>query len=101
MGRSLSPQARKVLRALLNAPGHTGYGYGISQSTGLKSGTLYPILMRLAELNLVDASWESVQTGKPPRHVYKLTARGIKLAIDLRAAHGTAKLRAALAAGRG
>jgi hypothetical protein len=34
------------------------HGYGIARDTALKSGTLYPILIRLADRGLVEACWE-------------------------------------------
>ena len=85
MPRSPSPQTRHVLQAFLGAPGHKQYGYGISRATGLKSGTLYPILMRLAEQNLVEAKWETGEPGRPPRHVYRLTPAGLRLALESQA----------------
>ena len=98
MGRRLSTQALRVLEAFLNAPQHTEYGYSISQATGLKSGSLYPILMRLAEQQLVEASWESAQGGKPARHVYRLTPEGLRLALDAHCASSPRKTRATLRA---
>src|SRR3981189_803321 len=65
----LSPQPLQVLDAFLQTPKDWTYGYDISRNTGLKSGTLYPILMRLAERKLLEASWETAETGKPPRHM--------------------------------
>ena len=56
------------------------YGYDISRNTGLKSGTLYPILMRLAEHRLLETSRETAETGRPPRHMYKLTRDGLRYA---------------------
>jgi PadR family transcriptional regulator len=56
------------------------YGYDISRNTGLKSGTLYPILMRLAEHRMLETSWEAAEAGKPPRHMYKLTRDGLRYA---------------------
>ncbi|HEV3154542.1 MAG TPA: PadR family transcriptional regulator [Candidatus Baltobacteraceae bacterium] len=100
MGRRLSAQALRVLEAFLGAPQHTAYGYGISRATGVKSGSLYPILMRLAEQQLVEASWEQPQDGKPPRHVYRLTPKGLQLALDARRAAPSPKARATLRAAR-
>jgi DNA-binding PadR family transcriptional regulator len=76
----LSPQTLQVLDAFLHSPTDWKYGYDISRSTGLKSGTLYPILMRLAERRLLETSWETVEAGKPPRHLYRLTADGLRFA---------------------
>jgi PadR family transcriptional regulator, regulatory protein PadR len=72
----LSPQTLQVLDAFLHGPKDWKYGYDISRNTGVKSGTLYPILIRLAERKLLETSWETVEIGKPPRHLYRLTADG-------------------------
>ena len=45
----MTAQTVLVLREFLQAPRDWKYGYDISRTTGLKSGTLYPILMRLAD----------------------------------------------------
>jgi DNA-binding PadR family transcriptional regulator len=53
------------------------YGYELLGATGLKSGSLYPILMRLAERGLLDAAWEEdAPPGRPPRHLYRLSPTG-------------------------
>lgn len=78
----LSPQTLQVLDAFLEAPKDWRYGYDISRNTGLKSGTLYPILMRLAEHGLLETSWENVEPGKPPRHLYRLTPNGLGFARE-------------------
>jgi PadR family transcriptional regulator, regulatory protein PadR len=53
------------------------------RETGLRSGTLYPLLVRLSEQGLLEARWEeAVRPGLPPRHVYRLTARGLALAHE-------------------
>jgi DNA-binding PadR family transcriptional regulator len=77
-----SPQTVLVLAELLQAPQEWRYGYDLSRSTGLKSGTLYPILMRLAEHRLLDTSWETMEAGRPPRHLYKLTGDGLRYARE-------------------
>lgn len=57
------------------------HGYDLMKETGLLSGTLYPLLMRMAEQSLIEAEWrEPVQAGRPARHAYRLTAAGIALA---------------------
>jgi DNA-binding PadR family transcriptional regulator len=57
------------------------HGYDLMKETGLMSGTLYPLLMRMTEQGLVEAEWRAPsQPGRPPRHAYKLTAAGIALA---------------------
>lgn len=75
----LSPQTIQVLEAFLEAPKDWKHGYDISRNTGLKSGTLYPILMRLAENRLLETRWETAEIGRPPRHIYRLTPDGLLL----------------------
>jgi DNA-binding PadR family transcriptional regulator len=77
-----SPQTLLVLAEFLQDEQEWRYGYDISRNTGLKSGTLYPILMRLAEHHLLKTSWESAVAGRPPRHMYKLTRDGLRYARE-------------------
>jgi PadR family transcriptional regulator, regulatory protein PadR len=76
----MSPQTVLVLTEFLQAPSDWKYGYDISRATGLKSGTLYPILMRLANRALLETRWETPEVGRPPRHMYRLTTTGLQLA---------------------
>jgi DNA-binding PadR family transcriptional regulator len=78
---NLSPQTRAVLAALLAQPAAWRHGYDLAQQTGLKSGTLYPLLMRLADQGLLESEWRpSDKPGRPPRHAYRLTRAGAALA---------------------
>lgn len=74
----LSRQTVQVLGVFLEAPREWRYGYDISRDIELKSGTLYPILMRLADQKLLDTKWEATEAGTPPRHMYRLTAEGVR-----------------------
>ncbi len=86
--RALSPHARALLAALLGARGRWSYGYELASITGIKSGTLYPLLIRLAAEGHLEAEWQQPAAGgRPPRHAYRLTAAGEQLA---RAAAGAA-----------
>jgi len=75
-----SVQTLSVLNEFLQTPLDWRYGYDISRNAGLKSGTLYPILMRLAEQRVLETRWETAEPGKPPRHMYRLTAGGLRYA---------------------
>jgi PadR family transcriptional regulator PadR len=88
----LSLQTLQVLDAFLQAPTDWKYGYDISRNTGLKSGTLYPILMRLAERKLLETSWETAEIGKPPRHLYRLTPHGLPFAREHRLSRSTGRV---------
>jgi len=84
----LSRQTLAVLDALLVRPGQWHHGYSLSQRTGISSGTLYPILIRLEKLRWLETQWEEVKIpGRPPRHLYRLSAAAHKWAREeLRAA---------------
>ena len=75
----MSPQTLRVLERFVENPTAWRYGYELSRDTGLKSGTLYPILMRLAKYSLVETKWVMTEEGVPPRHTYRLTPEGIEL----------------------
>ena|SRR5947209_9347972 len=72
----LSRQTISLLEALCDAPSDWHYGYDLSRRTQLKSGTLYPILMRLAESEWLETKWEHAEENGKPRHLYRLTAEG-------------------------
>jgi PadR family transcriptional regulator PadR len=81
-----SRQTHILLAALLEQPQSWRHGYELAKETGLKSGTLYPLLMRLSDQGLLQSRWkESEQAGKPPRHLYRPTAAGLAMARELRA----------------
>lgn len=71
----------KVLNRLHQAWPAWSYGYDLGRDAGLKSGTLYPILMRLADRQWLESKWEaSPEQGRPARHLYRLTAKGRRYA---------------------
>ena len=74
--RPLSAQAISVLRALATDPSRWRYGYDLVTEVHLKSGSLYPILVRLADRGLLEAAWEPGPEGRPPRHMYRLSGAG-------------------------
>jgi PadR family transcriptional regulator, regulatory protein PadR len=76
--RAFSAQTLAVLAALIAEPSSWRHGYDLARETGLKSGTLYPILVRLADRRIVEASWEEGEpAGRPRRHLYRLTSDGL------------------------
>ena len=76
----ISPETLSVLEQFAQRPTEWRYGYELSQLTGLKSGTLYPILMRLEKHALLEPRWVTTEAGVPPRHMYRLTPSGLALA---------------------
>ena len=79
--RSLSKHAHALLAALLAAGDRWSHGYELASLTGISSGTLYPLLIRLEAQGYLSAEWQQpVASGRPPRHAYRLTAAGRRLA---------------------
>jgi PadR family transcriptional regulator, regulatory protein PadR len=70
--------------ALAEQPATWRYGYELCQELDIKAGSMYPILMRLADRGLLETSWETEPPpGRPPRHLYRLTGPGRALATEL------------------
>jgi DNA-binding PadR family transcriptional regulator len=81
--RKLSPQTLQVLNALANRPGDWLYGLELAKLTGLKSGSLYPILIRLADRGQLESRWlEPAEQGRPPRHAYRISTTGMKVLTE-------------------
>jgi DNA-binding PadR family transcriptional regulator len=84
--RRPSPQTAAVLEALAERGSDWSHGYDLCGRLGLKAGTVYPILMRLADRGQVETAWEQdVPRGRPPRHLYRLSPAGAALVAELRA----------------
>ena len=89
---------RLLLRALSTGAQEWRHGYDLMKETGLQSGTLYPLLMRMTEQALVEAQWcEPSRPGRPARHAYRLTAAGVALANDAAVSDSAPGVRGALA----
>ena len=84
--RPPSPQAVNVLLALAADPARWRYGYDLVTEVNLKSGSLYPILVRLADRGLLETSWQPSADSRPPRHLYRLTGAGREFVAALTAA---------------
>jgi DNA-binding PadR family transcriptional regulator len=84
--RPPSAQAIRVLLALAADPARWRYGYDLVTEVRLKSGSLYPILVRLADRGLLETSWEPGPGSRPPRHLYRLSPAGREYVAALTAA---------------
>ena len=79
MAPRMTTSVLKVVAALLADPAAERYGLQLMQATGLPSGTLYPILVRLERAGWVESRWEQTDPaaeGRPNRRYYRLTADG-------------------------
>ena len=82
--RRPSAQTVLVLDALTDDPATWRYGYELGRQVGLKAGSLYPILIRLCDRDLLEATWEAdPPQGRPPRHLYRLSGAGVRLAAEV------------------
>ena len=85
----LSGQATTaVVLALAEQPATWRYGHELCQQLDLEPGRLYRALMRLADLGLLEAAWESgALADRSPRHRYRLSGPGrahaAKVAVGL------------------
>ena len=76
--------AERLLALLAEEPARWRHGYPIMKQTGLASGTLYPLLMRLRDAGLIEAEWQApAAPGRPARHAYRITATGLEAAAEL------------------
>ena len=72
---------RKLLAALYDQAPRGVHGYDLMRMTGLKAGTLYPLLISMTDRDLVYPQWhEPADPGRPARHAYRLTSEGLELA---------------------
>lgn len=82
--RPPSEQAISVILRLAADPAAWHHGYELCQETGLKAGSMYPILIGLADKGWLETKWETqIPLGRPPRHLYRLTEIGLKQAGEL------------------
>jgi PadR family transcriptional regulator, regulatory protein PadR len=95
MGRErdvrLSFQTLKVLEAFLENPNEELSGSDVHRSSGIASGTLYPILLRLESAGWFVSRWEAVDptsAGRPRRRLYRLTRGGLARASEVFASLG-------------
>jgi DNA-binding PadR family transcriptional regulator len=76
----MSLQTLRVLECFLENPAEQLSGADVQKRTGLPSGTLYPILLRLEAAGWFLSRWESIDpssAGRPRRRLYRLTSNGL------------------------
>jgi PadR family transcriptional regulator, regulatory protein PadR len=84
--RALSPAARKIFAFLAGNGQAWSHGYELCRQAKVKSGTLYPLLIRLEAQGYLEAEWQPpTEPGRPPRHAYRLTEAGHRLASEVAA----------------
>jgi PadR family transcriptional regulator, regulatory protein PadR len=87
----ISLQALRVLEAFLESPTDQLSGADVQRRSGLASGTLYPILLRLESAGWFVSRWENIDpssAGRPRRRLYRLTPSGLTRASEIFASFG-------------
>jgi PadR family transcriptional regulator PadR len=82
----MSLQTLRVLEAFLENPTDQLSGADVHQRSGIASGTLYPILLRLESAGWFVSRWESIDpitAGRPRRRLYRLTSTGLRRASEV------------------
>jgi hypothetical protein len=67
-----------LARELLKTDGEF-YGFTVMRTSGVISGTAYPILNRMVDAGWLTDRWENISpkdVGRPRRHLYRLSAAG-------------------------
>lgn len=85
--RRLSDEGAAVLQLFLEDPTRERFGLEIIRLTGIKSGSLYPILHRFEERELISARWEDVEVAaeqrRRPRRCYRFDLKQLRDAEEL------------------
>jgi PadR family transcriptional regulator PadR len=87
----ISLQTLRVLEAFVENPADELSGTDVQKRSGLASGTLYPILLRLESAGWFVSRWEvidPVRAGRPRRRFYRLTPGGLSRASHIFASFG-------------
>jgi PadR family transcriptional regulator, regulatory protein PadR len=87
----MSLQTLRVLEAFLENPTDELAGADVQKRSGLASGTLYPILLRLESAGWFISRWEDIDpasAGRPRRRLYHLTQSGLARASEVFASFG-------------
>jgi len=82
----MSLQTLRVLEAFLENPTDELAGSDVQKRSGLASGTLYPILLRLESAGWFASRWERIDpasAGRPRRRLYRLTSSGLARASEI------------------
>jgi PadR family transcriptional regulator, regulatory protein PadR len=79
----MTTQTLRILSGLTSDLDREWYGLELSKRSGLKPGTIYPILNRLLKAGWVERRWEEIDPvaeGRPRRRLYRLTRIGVPAA---------------------
>jgi DNA-binding PadR family transcriptional regulator len=78
-----SQHFKRLIAELASRRNEWVHGYDLLTSLGMKSGTLYPLLIRLHDQGYVESRWITREDDGRPRHAYRLTRAGAAAAAAL------------------
>jgi PadR family transcriptional regulator, regulatory protein PadR len=81
--KKLTPRMAEVIREFLEDPLKKRYGFDLMQATGLRSGTLYPLLAKLRADGWLTVGTEDIdprEAGRPARRYYQISAAAVPAA---------------------
>jgi PadR family transcriptional regulator PadR len=79
----LTLKSARIVRIFLEDPAHPRYQLELMRYAGMGAGTLYPILIKLANAGWLSKSREDIDPvaeGRPRRTLYSLTEEAIPVA---------------------
>jgi PadR family transcriptional regulator, regulatory protein PadR len=82
----ITKQTEQILQALMSDPTAGWSGAEIGPMTGIKSGTLYPALLRMERFGWLSWQWEDVDPSeekRPRKRLYTLTGKGEQVAREI------------------
>ncbi len=84
--RRITQQTERILETLMSDSAGEWWGSRIAPAAGLKSGTLYPALLRMERFGWLTWRWEDIDpaiAGRPRRRLYRLTGDGERAARQI------------------
>jgi PadR family transcriptional regulator, regulatory protein PadR len=79
IGPRITEQVVWVLALMLESPDASWYGLELARKTGIKTGTIYPLLARLEQAQWLTSDFEVADPAvekRPRRRLYRLTGAG-------------------------
>jgi PadR family transcriptional regulator, regulatory protein PadR len=83
--RRITDETAAVLALFLSDVARSLYGLEIIKETGISSGSLYPILLRLEARGVIDGVWEQIDEsteGRRRRRYHRITPDGVVFARE-------------------
>lgn len=84
--RRITEQTEQILQALMTDPTAEWSGAEIAPMTGIKSGTLYPALLRMERFGWLTWRWEEIEPSeekRPRKRLYVLTGKGEEVSREV------------------